>query len=255
MKKGFTLSEVLITLGVIGVVAAITLPTLIANYQKQVFVTKLQRSYSKLNQAFQKILADEEVFLLSQTSVFDSIGAFDSESKNVRLCQDAYAGTVKCNQFLENLKPYLIAQIKTFKNNDNYIIYDLYSENPNWRTTGPYPYSALLLNDGSMIFSYSFWSSNPSNGTNNTMKGRVGEFLVDVNGTKRPNKLGRDVFSFYLGDNGLLYPVGSKAVEEYVNYGKRYWQTATYAAYGCNSNTVTGEGCTARVLETGKMDY
>lgn len=37
MKKAFTLAEVLITLGIIGVVAAITLPTLIANYQKKSF--------------------------------------------------------------------------------------------------------------------------------------------------------------------------------------------------------------------------
>ena len=35
MKKGFTLAEVLITLGIIGVVAAMTMPTLIQNHQKR----------------------------------------------------------------------------------------------------------------------------------------------------------------------------------------------------------------------------
>lgn len=34
-KKGFTLAEVLITLGIIGVVAALTMPSIIANYQKR----------------------------------------------------------------------------------------------------------------------------------------------------------------------------------------------------------------------------
>lgn len=50
-KKAFTLAEVLITLGIIGVVAALTLPTLMANYRKHVVVTKLQKIYSVINQA------------------------------------------------------------------------------------------------------------------------------------------------------------------------------------------------------------
>ncbi len=50
-KFGFTLAEVLITLGIIGVVAAITMPTLIAHYQKQATVTKLKQAYSLLYNA------------------------------------------------------------------------------------------------------------------------------------------------------------------------------------------------------------
>lgn len=52
MKKyGFTLAEVLITLGIIGVVAALTLPTLIQNYRKHVVITSLKKSYSVFSQA------------------------------------------------------------------------------------------------------------------------------------------------------------------------------------------------------------
>ncbi len=40
---GFTLAEVLITLGIIGVIAALTLPNLIANYQKKVWATQLKK--------------------------------------------------------------------------------------------------------------------------------------------------------------------------------------------------------------------
>ncbi len=50
-KFGFTLAEVLITLGIIGVVAAVTMPTLIAKYQKHVTETRLKKSYSLINQA------------------------------------------------------------------------------------------------------------------------------------------------------------------------------------------------------------
>jgi len=46
MKKGFTLAEVLITLGIIGVVAAMTIPTLMTKYAKQRTETQLVKFYS-----------------------------------------------------------------------------------------------------------------------------------------------------------------------------------------------------------------
>lgn len=51
MKKGFTLAEVLIVLGIIGVIAETTIPTLYNNFQKQVVVTRLQKAYTSLYQA------------------------------------------------------------------------------------------------------------------------------------------------------------------------------------------------------------
>ncbi len=53
MKKfnAFTLAEVLITLGIIGVVAALTIPTLIMHHRKQVIETRLKKFYSMFNQA------------------------------------------------------------------------------------------------------------------------------------------------------------------------------------------------------------
>ena len=53
LKKhcAFTLAEVLITLGIIGVAAALTMPVLIANHKKQVTVTRMQKFYTTINQA------------------------------------------------------------------------------------------------------------------------------------------------------------------------------------------------------------
>lgn len=51
MKKAFTLAEVLITLGIIGVVVAMTLPALMTNYKKHVVETRLKHFYSTINQA------------------------------------------------------------------------------------------------------------------------------------------------------------------------------------------------------------
>ena len=58
MKKGFTVAEVLITLGVIGIVAAMTMPTLIANHQKEVVATSLRKAYAELNLALQMAISD-----------------------------------------------------------------------------------------------------------------------------------------------------------------------------------------------------
>ena len=51
MKKGFALAEVLITLGIIGIVAAMTLPTLIQKHNNKVVETKLKKFYTQINQA------------------------------------------------------------------------------------------------------------------------------------------------------------------------------------------------------------
>ena len=57
-KVAFTLAEVLITLGIIGVVAAMTMPMLIAKYQKLVVETKLQVFYAQINDAFRRAYVD-----------------------------------------------------------------------------------------------------------------------------------------------------------------------------------------------------
>lgn len=49
--KGFTLAEVLITLGVIGIVAALTLPTIMQHYKKQEATARLKKFVSTMEQA------------------------------------------------------------------------------------------------------------------------------------------------------------------------------------------------------------
>ncbi len=71
MKKSnaFTLAEVLITLGIIGIVAAMTLPTLIANYQKKVYVNQLKKVVNTTQNACKMALADDEVSDFGNTSL------------------------------------------------------------------------------------------------------------------------------------------------------------------------------------------
>src|SRR5574344_319946 len=58
-KFAFTLAEVLITLGIIGVVAALTLPSLIQNYREKETVTRVKAAYSILGQAFQRAITED----------------------------------------------------------------------------------------------------------------------------------------------------------------------------------------------------
>ena len=57
-NKAFTLAEVLITLGIIGVVAAFTLPVLINKYQEHVVISKYKKMYSTLANAYNLAIAE-----------------------------------------------------------------------------------------------------------------------------------------------------------------------------------------------------
>ena len=66
MKKfvAFTLAEVLVTLGIIGVVSAMTIPTLMQNHQRKTYVTQLNQVYNLLSQAFVSYMNDKNALNL-----------------------------------------------------------------------------------------------------------------------------------------------------------------------------------------------
>ena len=66
---GFTLAEVLVTLGIIGVVSALTVPTLMQNYQKKSYVTQLHKVYNELNQALLQYQTDRNAVNLKEAGL------------------------------------------------------------------------------------------------------------------------------------------------------------------------------------------
>jgi len=60
-RKGFTLAEVLVTLAIIGVVAALTIPTLISSTNASKFTTALKKNLSTLNSVLQTNLANNDM--------------------------------------------------------------------------------------------------------------------------------------------------------------------------------------------------
>ena len=55
MKKGFSLAEVLICLMIVGMIAAMTIPSIVFRYQEQITVTKLQKTYSTLSNSYKML--------------------------------------------------------------------------------------------------------------------------------------------------------------------------------------------------------
>lgn len=98
---GFTLAEVLITLAIIGVVAALTMPALIQKHQEQVTVTKLKKFYSTFSQAYLMAVNDNGTF--DTWGLGDPEYTTDSEGKSIYT--EDYLDRI--DKFFETMKPYL----------------------------------------------------------------------------------------------------------------------------------------------------
>ena len=75
MKLGFTMSEVLITIGIIGIIAAMTLPSVITKYKRKTAETKLAKFYSVINQAVRMSIAEHGEIIIDNENKSDSANA------------------------------------------------------------------------------------------------------------------------------------------------------------------------------------
>ena len=239
MKKAFSLAEVLITLGIIGVVAALTLPSVVQNYQKRSLEVATQKFYSVMSQAIKQYMADEGVDDLRGSSLL----AGDDDSDEVLIAKDD-----------EFFKKYLKAQIcedgcfaDNYKTLTGETSYEVGKSVDGYDMKGRY-----LLPDGMVVDSYSYGAL----GDNDT----PGTIYVDVNGRKGPNKIGYDLWSmsvFYDGviDEGTLSPECRK------NNDCKYYENAKVARNERFESCRTGGneyygGCFGHFLENGfKFDY
>ena len=184
MKKAFTLAEVLITLGIIGVVAALTLPPLVQNYQKRSLEVATQKFYSVMSQAIKQYMADEGVDDLREGSLSVDEGAEDYDEKI----------EVQSDEFF---KKYLKAQIceggcfadsyKTQTGETSYAI----GKSADYHIKGRY-----LLPDGMVVDSVGWGAL----GTDI----QPGYIYVDINGRKGPNKIGYDLWGMTIFYDGII---------------------------------------------------
>lgn len=214
-KAAFTLAEVLITLGIIGVVAAMTMPSLIQNYQEKATVTKLKKCYSLVSQAYVSILNDE--------------GGSDTLQAGDDL------------EMMEKFGKYLKYQKTCGRNKGCFpnVTYKSVTGNGynKWEddTTDR---SRAILTDGTLIM---FNKSAMRVGEGNYLYAQI---YVDINGFKGPNQLGRDFFYFYISPEKIV-PAGAKALEE-KNEGQKFTK---------NCIQQNGYACAAWVIYNENMDY
>ena len=257
-RFGFTLAEVLITLGVIGIVAAMTIPTLINNYQKSQYVTQLKKGYVTFQAGLKGYMASQGVSNLGDTDLFSAEDEYDEEGDFENASRQSLIDGA--------IRKAFPSVIKTCKYGDNSCLISGYTYlgSPGaYSMFGPTNYNFCLA-DGMCFSLYLefFCSYDPA--TPGPMKGACGEVVIDVNGAKKPNKRGRDVFNFMLGPTGDIFPYRSVAWAissmgaNYQGTGE-YWQEDTSACGSINSANVSGvdgNGCAARIMdESWQMNY
>ena len=257
MKKlGFTLAEVLITLGIIGVVAALTAPALVMSSRNQANGARLSTAISNLENAFTGAIAQEGASDIFGTSIWRAVPEAGLDGKSSEAAINGFVGAMK--QYIRL---------------NGYRSGDYYSEGPypitssgssgNENTNLLSDYAPIDMSNGATMFVMASRAKSGSSKSNIIAGGgslfeAAFAMVIDVNGTSAPNTVGRDLFSFFVGSDGILYPVGGRDVALFQGVGDGRWdQNGIYACLpaGNDGNNV-GWGCTARLIDNGyQMDY
>ncbi|MBQ8458713.1 prepilin-type N-terminal cleavage/methylation domain-containing protein [bacterium] len=187
-KKGFTLAEILITLGIIGIVAALTIPQLMHNYRAKKMRSQFDKTYSILNQAIKTMQSDDVSidFIDYPTATFYK--TFIKYFNGATLCgtsSQTYSGGDICYDF-KNPQSYY----KNFHNGLNINYPNNYIDD-----------GQFILQDGTQIYIENY-----------TNYDRL-YISADLNGYKHaPNRWGYDLFTFqYIDDE--LKPMGDNGTD------------------------------------------
>lgn len=222
----FTLAEVLITLGIIGIIATLTIPNLIQRQEDKAAVVALKREASILQQAITLAKSDE--------------GTIDSWYSGTDPAAALNAANAVLSNHLKVIKNCGIdpgCLPPTYKK-----ISDAYTGTLDYDNNTSY--SKMQLADGSLLL---FWVNTVGYPYINTIG-----FSIDINGLKGPNRLGYDLFEFsvyseaYMPSQGqMLRPSGNR--------------TGALNATGCSvtatADTKGGKYCAAWAFYQENRDY
>ena len=223
-RIAFTLAEVLITLGIIGIVAALTLPTLIARYQEKVLTNKYLHFYSLLENAYRLVQ--------NEYGTYENWYGSTGDNKDMDIYNFMIKPYFKLN---EDVKWIRIKGTTTCMPEKSYWLDGTpYSSNLNgelYRAMHPTVNLAsgecLALGNANATGSY---------------------FFVDLNGKKAPNTFGKDqfIFSFDAKKNERIKPGPSNA----------WWtDTADYCDINSNHGWNAGSSCGFWIVRHRNMDY
>lgn len=216
-SKAFTLAEVLITLGIIGIVAALTIPSLMTHFKKIRTVAQLKESYSIMQQAIK----------LSQEDNGDT-DSWDTNLDGHEFFQKYFANYLKWQH--------------------EYTLSEINSIAPHYFLHGG-AYTGGFYNRGSSHFVL-------INGSLISIKKdeTFGDIMVviDTNGISKPNRMGIDSFMFIFTPEYGLRPWGDKGTMQTEAFGtynrNKILSTSHYAS--CNKSK-EGKWCTALIIQDG----
>lgn len=178
--KAFTLAEVLIVIGVIGIVAAMTIPVLMNNFQDAELKTALKKEYSVLSQAVTSIISDHGGSLVDLIK-----GSSDNINNKLMADFQKYLAIIKvCPSNGTNFDVSTCWYPNGIKTLSGKVIYDSGTSTDIPNAGGMYG-AAFFLKDGAYVYfnlntwgGYSVW--------------------LDVNGFSLPNQIGKDIFYIFL---------------------------------------------------------
>ena len=238
-KKAFTLAEVILTLGIIGIVAVYTIPPMVERAKNQAYSAQLKKFYTEFNEVLTRLTSEYGcVGDLSCTGLFSSTGS------------DAILGDA------------IVKYFKIYKNCDTAVAVDCFSANINSEYDGT---SLVNFNpnadgykfriaDGTSIYiktAHNNCSTDYSTGALGNMSKFCGTVVVDLDGpTKGLNSFGIDVFWFWItnGKGPLLYPWGG-ADDNYAGINRWWKEPSSLAERYCYSNNKQGISCAGRIME------
>lgn len=183
---GFTLAEVLITLGIIGIVASITIPILISNVQATQYKTAYKKSFSDLSNALNTARLNDEFVSIdgNPTNVRTNWDALKSHFNISKSCENSITDGCwidTCNATIKDCSPSAVPGE---------------GEGNSW---------------GFIDASGRFWNHYKSSHQD------YFQLIVDTNGAQGPNRYGRDKWFFFIYDlsglpnAGVPYKVGLRS--------------------------------------------
>lgn len=215
-NKGFSLGEVLIALGVIGIVAALSIKIMFYNVQDKQYKAQLKKTYEVLRAAHQRIIIDYGSMPKALSGCDDDEdddclkNILRNYLKYVDECNDGGSTFGKCH-------PSTVYELDGDLSTDNY----------GRRVSNV---AGLVLSDGTLLNIDN--DSKTCSDTMSSLTDKCAEIAVDLNGLSGPNKIGIDVYSFQIYKDDIK-PLGSQ--------GDGYGNT-------CISNN-NGWGCAAHYLK------
>lgn len=227
-KYGFTLAEVIIVIGIIGVVAAITIPILNNNITNREIVSHFKKDFSVLSST---------VLMIQQDGGGSLGGAIGNTSSTILTNLAKYIKFTKIcstNAYTEGCADWVGVNAANVKM--------LTGGNFGW--TGLFTIPGAIMPDGSLLLVDRVDST--CTNTTYTDTGLCAQLTLDVNGSKSPNIYGRDILSLYITAKGV-FPRGScsdRATTDPTNYGCRE-----------SSLSSNGEGCATRILREDAINY